>query len=217
EDIECYLSLLATPASGRAAVLEIGSGTGRIAAGLAVAGHSVTGVEPSQAMRDRATHRLAQLPPRVAQRVRVVGGTAAAPELAERSQFDVVLFGLNAFAHLTSVAERLTALIQAHQRLRPGGQLLLDIDLAGPRRLLEAPGQLWWQGAWPLVADDAAPTQLIHMVTGLPGAEPGTLDVVHLYDVHTHSGPVTRTTARMTLALLTYGEVATALAGVGFR
>src|SRR5215813_11757491 len=119
EDVECYLSLLAAPPSGRATVFEIGSGTGRIAAALAVAGHVVTGVEPSAAMRARCAQRLANLPPRVAQRVRVTAGTATEPGLVVKDlQFDAVLFGLNAFAHLTNLAERHTALVRAHQHLR---------------------------------------------------------------------------------------------------
>jgi SAM-dependent methyltransferase len=216
EDIECYLSLLAAPPSGRATVLEVGSGTGRIAAALATAGHVVTGVEPSSAMRARCAARLAQLPPRVAQRVRVASGSATEPGLAEEVRFDTVLFGLNTFAHLTSGAERHAALAHAQRHLRPGGQLLVDLDLIGPRRLLEAAGLLWWQGAWPLSDANTAGTQLVHLTAGLPGRAPGTVEVVHMYDVHASAGAVTRTTAHMTLALLTYGEMDAALARAGF-
>src|SRR5262249_30565585 len=156
-----------------------------------------------------------RLPARVAQRIQFVAGTATDLDLVEDSQFDAVLFGLNAFSHLTSVEERHAALLQAHRHLRPNGQLLLDIDLLGPRRLLDAAGLLWWQGAWPVAGVNTAQLQLVHMIAGLPGREPGTIEVMHLYDAHAQAGVVTRTTARMSLALLTYGEIAATLARAG--
>jgi hypothetical protein len=99
------------------------------------------------------------------------------------------------------------------RHLKDAGQVLLDVDLVGPRKLAESGGLMWWQGHWTL---DAARTELIHIVAGTPGEEPGTVVVRHIYDAFTQGGPVTRTTAMMTLALLTYGEVAGALARAGF-
>jgi SAM-dependent methyltransferase len=214
EDVECYAALMAAPESGRARVLEIGSGTGRIAARLAAAGHEVLGVEPSPAMRARCAARLATLPERVRRRVRMVAGSATDPGLEAGETFDVALFGLNTFAHLTGLEERHAALLQAARHLSGGGQVLLDVDLVGPRKLAESGGLIWWQGHWTL---DATGTELIHTVAGTPGEEPGTVVVRHIYDAFTQGGPVTRTTATMTLALLTYGEVAGALARAGFH
>lgn len=216
EDVECLASLLAVPPSGRAAVLEIGAGTGRIAAALATAGHEITGVEPSERMRERGAVRLARLPERVRRRIHIVPGTATEPDLPAGALFDAVIFGLNALAHLTSADERDRALRVARDHLRPGGQVLIDLDIAGPRRLLETAHQLWWQGSW-LVGDatEDDQDQVTHFVTGAQG-QPGLLTVTHIYDVYTQGGVVRRTQTQMTLALLSRGEVELALAHAGF-
>jgi SAM-dependent methyltransferase len=119
----------------RLAVLEVGSGTGRLLAALAGAGFVVTGVEPSAAMRQRCAGRMAALPERVARRVRVVEGTATALGLAASERFDVALLGLGTFGHLTTADERALALQEVYTHLNNGGRLIVDVDLAGPRRL----------------------------------------------------------------------------------
>ncbi len=212
EDVEAYASLIAAGAGDSARVIEIGAGTGRVAAALAVAGHSITAVEPSAPMRARLTRRLAQLPERAMRRITVVAGDADTPGVADSARFDAALLGQNVLGHLTAPRQRLGALRTVRAHLRSGGYLIADVDLLGPRRLLEAAHQLWWQGAWPL--DSGA--QLEHFVSGMPGAAPGTVELVHLYDVHAPGGSVARTTARMTLALLSHGEVETALLAAGF-
>ncbi|HZC76522.1 MAG TPA: class I SAM-dependent methyltransferase, partial [Ktedonobacterales bacterium] len=121
DDLECYLSLISGMHEGPARLLEIGSGTGRIQAALALAGHHVTGVEPSTAMRARADLRCASLPQRVARRIRTLAGSATRLPLADDETFDVVLFGLNTFAHLLARDERQVALTLARKHLAPGG------------------------------------------------------------------------------------------------
>lgn len=212
DDLDCYTSLLETPPGGRAQVLEVGSGSGRIAAALAVAGFQVVGIEPSAAMRERSVARFARLPERIARRAQSVAGSATALGIAPGDRFDAVLFGQGTFAHLLSPEERLAALTQLRAHLKPQGQLLLDLDLLGPRRLLETSGQLWWQGTW----EDASATQVSHFVVGSAGATPGVLQVTHFYDSHGQDAAVQRTIARMSLALLTYGEIALTLTQSGY-
>ncbi|MFI5274841.1 MAG: class I SAM-dependent methyltransferase, partial [Ktedonobacterales bacterium] len=212
-DVEAYASLIAEQAGDRARVIEIGAGSGRVAAALAVAGHDVTAVEPSAAMRARLALRLAQLPERAARRIHAIEGTAQAPGTDARQRFDVALLGQNLLAHLTTVRERHEALLAMRARLAPGGHLLADIDLLGPRRLLETARQLWWQGMWALPSS----TQVEHTVTGLPGPAPGTLEIIHRYDVSAPGAPLSRTISRMTLALLSRGEVEVALLRAGFE
>lgn len=221
EDVEAYASLIAErDGAGEAPsrVIEIGAGTGRIAAALAVAGHGVVAIEPSAPMRARLARRLAQLPERAARRITVVAGDAETPGVDAEARFDVALLGQNVLAHLPAPAQRLAALRTIRGYLRPGGHLICDVDVLGPRRLLDTAHQLWWQGAWPLAStgrpDDGA--QIEHFVSGAPGPAPGTVELIHFYDVHTPGGPVARTTARMTLALLSKSEVETALLAAGF-
>lgn len=212
DDIELYLELIGGETS-RLAILEVGAGTGRLLAALAGAGYVVTGVEPSMAMRQRCAGRLATLPERVARRIHMLEGTATDLRLPATDRFDVALLGLGTFGHLTRAEERASALSALRAQLKDGGRLIVDVDLAGPRRLLETAGRLWWQGAW--LARDGA-TLVEHLVVGAPGSEPGMVDVTHLYDAHEQNGPVRRTLTRTPLALLSRGEVALAVQQAGF-
>lgn len=214
DDIECYQELLAHANLRNPAILEIGSGTGRVLARLAAAGHTVTGIEPSAAMRQRCTRRLAALPERVSRRVRVLSGDAEHLSLSDGDQFDVALFSLNTFAHLLTSEARRRALRALASHLRSGGLLLLDLDLSGTRRLAETAGQLWWQGTWPLPENQAI--LLSHLVAAAPPTTPGQLRVTHFYDLHEHAGTVRRSISTMSLALVSKGEIDVTLRYAGF-
>ncbi|MDE3228834.1 MAG: methyltransferase domain-containing protein [Chloroflexota bacterium] len=213
DDIELYQELLAGETQ-RLAILEVGAGSGRLLAALAGAGYVVTGVEPSAAMRARCVARLAALPERVARRARIVEGTATALGLDAGERFDVALLGLGTYGHLTTAEERAAALRAAREHMKPDGRLIVDVDLAGPRRLLETAGRLWWQGAWQ-ARDGVALVE--HSVVGALGAEPGVVEVTHLYDTHEQGGLLRRTLTRTPLALLSLGEVALEVRQAGYQ
>ncbi len=221
EDVECLHELIGAGTPGRAHVLEIGAGTGRIAAGLATAGLEVTAVEPSEAMRARgAAKRLAALPERVARRVHLGAGSATDLGIEPSARFDAAVFGLGAFAHLTTRDERLRALALVRPHLRPGGLLIIDLDLAGLRRLADTPGQLQHQGTWPLPGAASAERYLTHLVCAVcasPTHEPGLVSLTHFYDVYEQGGSVARTVSQMTLALLSRGEIELSLVHIGFQ
>jgi SAM-dependent methyltransferase len=214
EDLECYLELLNTlGVTGRAAVLEVGSGTGRIAVALATAGYDVTGIEPSTAMRLRGEARVAARPDRVAGRVHLLSGAADdyGPEAA--GVYQAIIYGLNTFAHLTDQQSRWRALEVAGRHLSPGGVLLIDLDLAGPRRLLDSPGQLYLQAAFRNRQD-----WITHLVAGSPGTEPGTLMVTHMYDAFASGREVRRRTlVQMPIAVLSSGELELLVSASGFE
>jgi SAM-dependent methyltransferase len=213
EDVECYLELLTSLGiTGRAAILEVGSGTGRIAVALATAGYDLTGIEPSTAMRLRGEARVAARPDRVAGRVHLLSGTADDYGSEAAASYQAIIFGLNTYAHLTDQQSRSQALALAARHLPPRGVLLIDLDLAGPRRLLEAPGQLFLQAAFRDRQD-----WITHLVAGVPGTQPGTLTVTHLYDVFQSGSEVRRRTlAQMSLAVLTSGELELSISVSGF-
>ena len=213
DDLECYSELLGPPAVGKTALLEVGSGSGRVAAALAAAGYEVTGIEPSGAMRRRAEARLAQLPERVARRIHVVAGTADDYGSAQDRLVHAVLFGLNTFSHLSSASQRRQALLTAWHHLQPGGRLLVDLDLAGTRRLLYSAGQLYLQGVWK-VPD--SPSSVSHLLAASSGPEAGTLLVTHFYDVSSAGGEVRRTISQMALGIVSAGELELAAAAAGF-
>lgn len=211
EDVECYAALITSLAGGRARVLELGSGTGRTAAALAMAGCRVTGVEPSVAMRDGCARRLAKLPETVGRRITVIEGAATGFSLADDTLFEVALFGLNTFAHLTTARERHTALAIARQHLAPDGLLIVDLDLLGVRRLRRAPGRLWWQGTWPLSTGG----EVSHFVAAYM-EQPALLRVQHFYDTTDSVGALRRVTTTMPLAVLSRAGMERSLMRAGF-
>lgn len=228
-DGEMYHELLTehadgeTDVAGRLRVLEVGAGSGRLAAALAVSGCAVVGAEPSAAMRERAAHRLKTLPDRVARRIQIVAGTATDLALTGNEPFDAVIYGLNTFAHLLTSGEREQALRATSARLKMGGLLAIDLDLAGPRRLLKTAGQLWRLDTWRMDGMGRAQGKqgdeveyVTHFAVGAASAEPDILTVTHFYDAHAQGGPVRRSVATTSFALLSRGEVELALRYTGF-
>ena len=126
--VEAYALMPAEPeltvvqryASGRIRVLDLGSGTGRLADPLAIAGHDVLAVDVSQDMLDRVRH------------ARTFRSTIEDLDIAER--FDLVLL----LSHLINVPvdeQRLALLRTAKRHLRPGG--LVVVQRHDPSRRLQ--------------------------------------------------------------------------------
>jgi predicted O-methyltransferase YrrM len=134
-DLAGYIRI--AQASGRR-VLELGSGTGRVAIALARAGLDVVGVELFTPMLDQARANLATVPADVATRVRLIPGDMTTVVLAEI--FDTVLIPARAFAFLFTPAAQQACLERVWSWLRPGGTLV--IDLFDPRLDLCLPGTI---------------------------------------------------------------------------
>ena len=213
DDIEAYQKLLIFAPAPTIRIIDIGCGTGRITTALAAAGYRVTGLDPSRAMLERAHTRLSQLPDRIASRVELREGLAERLPFRDDETFQCAVFGLNTFAHLTSPEVRGHALANMCRALETGGQILLDLDLLGIRRLLETSRQVWWQGTWPI---DAPRSFVTHWLTATPGEKSGVLDLHHFYDLE-EDGGVQRTHVTMPVAVLSAGEVLLAMRHAGFE
>jgi SAM-dependent methyltransferase len=212
EDIEFFAHEIAALGIARPRILEIGSGTGRIAAGLALAGYEVMGVEPSAAMRTRNQARLAALPERVARRISVIEGDARLLTLPSEARFDAALYGLDTFAHLLTSGARNAALLSDHGRLRPGGKLFIDLDPLGPRRLAERIGRDWLQGEW---RDQRSGRTLKHTLRATLVHE-GVVTIQNTLAVTEPDGTIAETSTELHLALLSREEVGFAISAAGF-
>lgn len=93
-DIETYAGLAASGAR----VLELGVGSGRVAAALAERGFFVTGVDLARAMLAQAEARRAGLPPEARERLVLKQGDMTCLHL--KAAFDVVICPYYALAHL---------------------------------------------------------------------------------------------------------------------
>ncbi|HEX9527949.1 MAG TPA: class I SAM-dependent methyltransferase [Streptosporangiaceae bacterium] len=110
-----FLSVVnATPA---ARVVDLGCGTGRLALGLAAAGHTVTGVDPARASLDAARAKPG------ADRVTWMEGTSA---VLPRAAFDVSVMTSHVAQFFVTDEEWRQALADLHRALVPGGRLTFD-------------------------------------------------------------------------------------------
>jgi SAM-dependent methyltransferase len=119
-------------------ILEIGSGTGRVALALAEAGHTVVGLELSEAMRSVAQQKADRAP--FSDRVMFIPGDMRRFKLDHH--FGLIIAPLNTFLHNLTLDDQLATLACCKKHLRPGGLLVLDCfnpdpaHLADDRRLI---------------------------------------------------------------------------------
>ncbi len=97
-------------------IVEVGAGTGRVAAWLARSGYNVIAVEPSAAMRRYGEKRTAGMP------VQWVAAHAYMLPFADSSQAAVLFF-----ATLEFIPEPQRALREAVRTLQPGGVLIVGL------------------------------------------------------------------------------------------
>jgi len=119
EDIAMYLGFGARTGGS---ILEIGSGTGRVALALAEDGHAVVGLELSEAMRTVAQRKADRA--QLTDRVEFIAGDMRRFKLDRH--FGLIVVPLNTFLHNLTVEDQLAALACFKKHLRPGGLLVLD-------------------------------------------------------------------------------------------
>lgn len=138
EDINLYQALAQRNSQP---VLELGSGTGRIALALAQSGHRVIGLDRSLAMLMIARRRAIAGP-----NLRLAFVRADMRRFAFSVRFGLILIPLDGLLHLCTSAELLACLRCASAHLARAGRLVID---------LAAPGSAGWEdwspGARPVV------------------------------------------------------------------
>lgn len=128
DDLDLYLPL-AQRTGGP--ILEAMCGTGRVLLPLAEAGHTVVGIDISQAMVERANAKIAQAG--LTERARAETGDIRALRLPGR--FALALVASNSFMHLSTTEDQVAALRAMQAQLAPGGLLVLDLFNPDPREL----------------------------------------------------------------------------------
>lgn len=114
-------------------VIEFGCGSGRLLLPIAQDGYSITGVDSSRTMLDRAHYAVTQA--NLSKEVSLVYGHMEARLDLEPRSFGVGIFSLNGLMHLTSQEAQLTALTEACRLLDPRGQLVIDLFNPTPEYL----------------------------------------------------------------------------------
>jgi SAM-dependent methyltransferase len=123
-DADLYAGLAAEGGS----VLELGTGSGRLAQALAERGFQVTGVDIAPPMLAKAQARRAGLPAQVAGRIALVRGDMAALDLKRR--FDLVICPFFTLAHTPAGSAWRNTFATAARHLEPGGAAAFHLPRA---------------------------------------------------------------------------------------
>ena len=197
-------------------VLELGAGTGRIAAPLAESGCRVTAVEVSEAMLAVGEAQMREAG------VSVVRGDMRCVEL--EAEADLVVLGLSTVQHLLRRRDQLATLATARRCLAPGGRLVIDWTAPRPDDVDPSPQvmQLEWvreSAAGEIVTKSASQELAMERRCGdaLDRAQPIAW-ITYQYDAVDGGGSVRRSLARFPLRVnLNAGEMAGLLAETGLR
>jgi ubiquinone/menaquinone biosynthesis C-methylase UbiE len=179
-------------------ILDMGSGTGRLAVALAARGHRVTGADPSVGMMQVARNRPGS------ERVRWVDSDAKS--LALDTRFDLITMTGNVFQVFLGDEEIRATLRNLRRHLAPGGRLAFET---------RNPQVAEWR-AW-----TPALTREIITVPGV-GAVEVHYDIAEAdralvtYETHYRFGPDDVAIGRDTLRFVTQPELAAFLAEAGF-
>lgn len=106
------------------AVLEVGAATGRYSLELARRGFSVTAIDLSPRLVERAQEGAAEAG--LEHRLRFLVGDARSLNVVTQDRFDAVLL-MGPLYHLVEKTDRETALLQAHERLHSGGLIFTAV------------------------------------------------------------------------------------------
>ena len=106
-------------------VLEVGCGTGRVLIPTARAGFEIVGLDLSDDMLAVCRKYLAEEPPDVQTRVKLIKGDMRAFSLGRKFRLATIPF--RPFQHLLTVEDQIDCLRAIHRHLEPGGKLILDL------------------------------------------------------------------------------------------
>jgi SAM-dependent methyltransferase len=200
EDISFYINLLDT-----GPVLEVGAGTGRIMRALVDAGLEVWGVEPSQAMRERARLRLDEASWR-----KLIDADMTGYQLDRR--FGSIIFGLNTLWHTVDSAAQLHALRLA--RAHALGDAILVIDVSNPVTLSDrgAHGEVRQR-----FRGECEGADLTVLSAAWDDEGEQRLDLELTYDLRTHDGTIRRTQSAQSLRYVYRSELELMLRLAGWQ
>lgn len=185
-------------------VLELGAGTGRVAAALARSGFDVVALEPAAQMVLRGRARVTR--EGLAERVTYVQGDMRSFELGRR--FPLVIAPFNTLMHAYTLKDQDDTLRAVRAHLAPGGRFAFDLYTPrfGPL------GVLRLEAEWAHVGGDAG--ELFLLQEHDPDAQ--LLTSHYLLDRTDASGTLTRRRFRLTQRYFTRFELERALLQAGF-
>ena len=192
-------------------ILELGSGSGRLAVALAVQGHSVTAVDIDPAMMARAGAAWQQRGSERAGSLQLVEADMLQLHLPDR--FDLVILALNTLLLLGDRARQQAALKTMARHLTPQGRAVVDVWLPGASDLALYDGRLLME--W-LRDDPETGERVAKSASALHDAATATVTLTQLFDAWPPAGGALRRVSRVdALHLLGADELAAMAASAG--
>lgn len=189
-------------------VLEIGTGTGRVAAAMARAGVSVVGIDNSPSMLAKAEVQLAE--DGLADRVELVAADMRAFDLGRR--FPLAVMPYRVLAHALTPQEQVDTLASVRRHLEPNGRLVFNVVVPRASDLARVDG-LAHEGRYRL--GDGREAVLWRQTDYEPATQ---LMTFHFVVDELEGGVVSRRVhGDTTVRLASPGELEHALARAGFR
>ena len=190
-------------------ILELGTGTGRLALPLARAGYQVVGVDSSSAMLAIAARRLQESG--LQNKVDLVEADFSALDLGRR--FPLVYCPFNTFLHLVDEADQLAALRCWRAHVTDDGLLIIDVENPSLTQFMAADGNLELSGSY----EDDETGHTVHVLRAgdIDFAEQ-IYEVNVFYDEVDGEGIVRRTAARFPTRILFRRELGLLLQMSGF-
>lgn len=138
-DLDLYLALAARTGGP---ILELASGSGRLAVPLAEAGYHVTAVDLDTAMLDRLRVRAKHAGPAVVDRLTIIEADLTGLPLQSRGRFRLGILALNSIMLLESREAQRAAFETLARHLAPGGLGVIDVWLPAGEDLGSYDGRL---------------------------------------------------------------------------
>ncbi len=179
-------------------ILEVGCGTGRVLIPLAEAGYTVTGVDISPAMLERARAKAEAAG--LMDRITLVHTDVRDLDLGRT--FALIIYAANSFMHHTTQDEQLRVLARLRDHLKPGGLLILDLFNPDIHMLARQDGRVDLVKTWQ--EEDGTTVQKFQSVTAYPTEQ--ILQITYMYDILTRQGALKRIIAPFSLRYLWPGE-----------
>ncbi|MGD8192027.1 class I SAM-dependent methyltransferase [Brevibacillus ginsengisoli] len=142
-DIPFYLEM-AKESKGE--VLDLACGTGRITIPVAQAGVTVTGLDLSAEMLEKASQKAVEAG--VSDQLTLVHGDMRKFDLQKK--FDLVMIPFRSFLHLLYIQDQMKALGCVRQHLQPGGKLVMNVFVPKIEHLYEESEKMSLRGMFPL-------------------------------------------------------------------
>ena len=185
-DLNLYLAMAARTGGP---IVELCSGTGRIAIPLAAAGHEVTGVDIDPAMVARAVNRAKGIGPDRVERVSIVVGDLFDVAIPGGGTFGLGILALNSILLLGGPREQRRAIAVMAGLLAPGGVAVVDLWLPMAEDLVRFDGRIGLE--W-VRTDPETGVDVIKTTAAWYDSATRALTLTTIFDLSDPGGPVRR-------------------------